>query len=185
MSEEKGKEKEGDGAAAAEPPKKSRKKLLVIAAGVVFLVAAIGAPGVYFFLLRDQDAVEELAADSAKEGPHGKLEGSHSEPEYEEGEQALGAIVPLDTFVVNLSGGKYIRVQVQVEFETPDLPKRFYGRIVPIRDAIISLLTQQTAEELGDSKGKEKLRVSIRTKINDVMRREDVRKVYFTQFVIQ
>jgi flagellar FliL protein len=97
----------------------------------------------------------------------------------------LGAIIPFETFLVNLSGGKYIRLQAQVEFETLDVPRRFYTRAVPIRDGIISLLTQMTAENLETSKGKDKLRAEIRSTINTALRKEEVRRVYFTQFVIQ
>jgi flagellar basal body-associated protein FliL len=105
--------------------------------------------------------------------------------ELEEGEEPLGAIVPLETFLVNLSGGKYIRAQVQVEFESLDVPRRFYTRSVPIRDGIISMLTQMTAENLESAKGKDKLRAEIRSVINTTLRKEEVRRVYFTQFVIQ
>jgi flagellar FliL protein len=93
--------------------------------------------------------------------------------------------VPLETFLVNLSGGKYVRAQIQLEFETLDVPRKFYTRAVPIRDGIISMLTQMTAENLESSKGKDKLRAEIRSLINTVLRKEEVRRVYFTQFVIQ
>ncbi|NBS70712.1 hypothetical protein EBT31_17635, partial [bacterium] len=56
--------------------------------------------------------------------------------ELEEGEELLGAIVPLDTFLLNLAKGKYIRMQVQLEFSGLDIPKSFYSRAVPIRDSI-------------------------------------------------
>lgn len=180
------KEKEGAQApteAAVAP--KSRKKLLLIVGGVVLLLVAIGVPGAYLLLRGDGSELEELPADSAKHASHATLEGSGSEPEFEEGEQALGAIVPLDTFLVNLSGGKYLRLQVQVEFENLDVPRRFYSRLVPIRDSIVSLLSQETAQQLEEQKGREKLRSAIRTQVNDILRKEDVRKVYFTQFVIQ
>jgi flagellar basal body-associated protein FliL len=57
--------------------------------------------------------------------------------------------------------------------------------MVPIRDSIITLLTQQDASDLEDLKGKEKLKKNIRELINERLHREDVRRVYFTQFVIQ
>jgi flagellar FliL protein len=180
------KEKEGEkGAAEVAAPPKSRKKLLLIIGGVVLLLVAVGVPGAYLLLRGDGAELEELPADSAKHASHTTLEGAGSEPELEEGEQSLGAIVPLDTFLVNLSGGKYLRLQVQVEFEQLDVPRRFYSRLVPIRDSIVSLLSQQAAGQLEEHKGREKLRSAVRTQINDILRKEDVRKVYFTQFVIQ
>jgi flagellar FliL protein len=127
----------------------------------------------------------EMAEDEDEQDDKGKLEGADETIDFEEGEEAIGAIVPLDTFLVNLTGGKYVRVQVQVEFDSMDVPSRFYTRMVPIRDGIISLLTQQTYESLEDGKGKDKLKIAIRNLMNELLRKEEVRKVYFTQFVIQ
>jgi flagellar FliL protein len=47
------------------------------------------------------------------------------------------------------------------------------------------MLTQMTAENLESAKGKDKLRAEIRSVINTTLRKEEVRRVYFTQFVIQ
>jgi flagellar FliL protein len=171
-------------AQAAAP--KSNKKLFIIA-GAAVLVLLIGIPSGYFLLKKPAPKVEDvtitLEDDSGEKG--GKIEGKGDTVEFEEGEEAIGAIVPFDTFLVNLTGGKYIRVQVQVEFESLDVPSRFYTRTVPIRDGIIGLLSQQTADDLLAAKGKDKLRTNIRNVMNEVLRREDVKRVYFTQFVIQ
>ena len=105
--------------------------------------------------------------------------------ELEEGEELLGAIVPLDTFLLNLAKGKYIRMQVQLEFSGLDIPKSFYSRAVPIRDSIITFVTQQKAEDLESAQGKEALREEIKKLVNFQLRKELVRRVYFTQFVIQ
>ena len=121
----------------------------------------------------------------ASDESHAKLEGSEDVEELEEGEEALGAIIPFDTFVVNLSGAKFIRVQLQVEFATLDVPKKFYSKIVPMRDAIISTLTQRSPDDLESMKGKESLKTQIRNMMNEMLRKEDVKRIYFTQFVIQ
>jgi flagellar FliL protein len=161
------------------------KRVLIAAGGVVALLIMVGVPAGYFLLKEEPKEVSEISPEMAPENqlkPEGQDE---AEEELEEGEEPLGAIVPMETFLVNLSGGKYIRAQVQVEFETLDVPRRFYTRAVPIRDGIISMLTQLTAENLETAKGKDKLRVEIRSVINTALRKEEVRRVYFTQFVIQ
>jgi flagellar FliL protein len=177
--------KEGAENAAAGGEKKSSKKLFIIIGAVVLLLLAGGVPALYFLVLKKPPpAVEELEVE-VPEGDVGSIEGSGDELEIGEGEESLGAIVPFDTFVVNLPEGKYIRVQLQVEFETLDVPSRFYSRMVPLRDGVISLLTQQVPEDLMTQKGKENLRTQIRGLMNDTLRKEEVRRVYFTQFVIQ
>lgn len=186
MAEEKGTEQTET---QALPSPANRKKMLLIA-GVALLVVGVGAPVGYLMLGSSKPApqVEDVKVDTQdanKDETHAKLEGHGDDIELEEGEEALGAIVPFETFLVNLSGGKYIRLQLQAEFETPDVPRRLYSRMVPIRDGIISLLTQQSASDLEDIKGKEKLKKGIKDLINERLHREDVRRVYFTQFVIQ
>ena len=168
------------------PPVPHRSKRVVIAvAGIAALLIVVGVPAGYFLLKEEPKEVQEVTPEMSPESPRDKPEGQDDAEELEEGEEPLGAIVPFDTFLVNLSGGKYIRAQIQVEFETLDVPRRFYTRAVPIRDSIISLLTQMTAEGLETVKGKDKLRAEIRSIINTTLRKEEVRRVYFTQFVIQ
>lgn len=162
-----------------------RKRALMAVGGVLGLLVLVGFPASYFLLKEEKPKeVTEVTPEMAAE-PEYKPEGFDDAEELEEGEEPLGAIVPFETFLVNLSGGKYLRAQVQVEFETLDVPRRFYTRQVPIRDSVISLLTQQTAEGLVSQGGKEKLRTEIRSVINAAVRKEEVRRVYFTQFVIQ
>ena len=169
---------------AALPAPAGRKKVIVIAA-VAALVVGIGAPVGYFLLSSDPEPeVEEVAIGSVEQPEASAVENDDS-IELEEGEEALGAILPFETFLVNLAGGKYIRLQMQVEFESPDVPKKIYSRMVPIRDSIITLLTQQEASDIEDVKGKEKLKKAIRDLINERLHREDVRRIYFTQFVLQ
>jgi flagellar basal body-associated protein FliL len=182
MSEEEKKEAPAGEAPAA--PQRNRRVLIAVG-GVVALLIMVGVPAGYLLLKHESKEVSEIAPEMEPESKL-KAEGQDDgEEELEEGEEPLGAIVPLETFLVNLSGGKYIRAQVQVEFESLDVPRRFYTRAVPIRDGIISMLTQLTAENLEAAKGKDKLRAEIRSVINTTLRKEEVRRVYFTQFVIQ
>jgi flagellar FliL protein len=180
-TEEAEEDKQVEGAEA----KKGSKKLLLIVAGLALVLLLGGVPAVYFLALKKPaPAVEELEVEVPDEET-GTMEGAEDELEVSEGEESLGAIIPFDTFVVNLTGGKYVRVQLQVEFETLDVPSRFYSRMVPMRDGVISLLTQQVGDDLLTPKGKENLRTKIRELMNDTLRKDEVRRVYFTQFVIQ
>ncbi len=162
---------------------RSRKGVMA-ASGVGALLLITGVPAGYYMFRGEAPKVEEVSVELPEQS-HGKLEGADDAVELEEGEEALGAIVPLETFLLNLSGGKYIRVQMQLEFEGLDVPSRLYTRMVPIRDGIISYITRQSSEDLNTIKGKESLKSSIRKLINDALHKEDVRRVYFTQFVIQ
>lgn len=168
----------------------SKKKILLIA-GISLVTLGVGAPVGYFLLkpgeapVEQQPQVEEVVAQPEPVEADKKEEGAHEELALLEGEEAMGAIVPFDTFLVNLSGGKYLRLQLQAEMETPDIPRRLYSRIVPIRDGIITMLTEKTAADIESSQGKEELKKTIKVFINEQLKRQDVRRIYFTQFVIQ
>jgi len=185
--------KDGKEAAPEEAPVVAKKsnKMLFIAIGAVFvLLLAIGIPVAILTLNKKPAAptLEELAATAAQSEAAIKalVPESHSdEDELVDGEEPLGAILPLETFVVNLTGGRYIRCQVQLEFLTRDIPKKFYTRTVLIRDAIITLLTTKAADEITSEKGKDQLRSEIKDVIDENLKKEEVKKVYFTQFVIQ
>lgn len=177
-------EKKGEEEAAGAPTN-SRSKKVIIGGALAFVLIAVGAPLGYFLSqpAAKPEAKEEI--DKVPEATEVVPEEDSEELVAHEDEELIGAIVPFDTFLVNLSGGKYLRVQLQAEFVTPDVPKRLYARMVPIRDEIIALLTQKTASDIEDLAGKEKLKSKIVEIINTQLRREDVRRVYFTQFVIQ
>ena len=194
MAEEKSKKekdaknaKDGEGEAAPAPAKKSKKALFIGVGAGVGLLLLIGIP-LIIMLMRSKPQIDPhaLPADAAKlQEPQHQPEGAAGEEEIEEGEEPLGAILPLETFILNLSGGKYIRMQIQFEFDGRDIPKRLYPRMVPLRDAIITLVTRKAADDLASEKGKEILRKELRDTVNEMLRKEEVKRVYFTQFVIQ
>jgi len=164
----------------AEASGKTKKLALIAGAVVVVLVILIGVP-IMIFTLFGEDVVDSNLATSTEEFfPDGFYE-----DELDENEEALGAFYPMDTFVVNLSGGHYLRCQVQLEFFERDIPPRFYTRVVPVRDAMISLLTAQSRDDIISPRGQENLKIDLRERINEELRREDVKRVYFTQFIIQ
>jgi flagellar FliL protein len=181
--EEKQEELEGEGEQVA-PMQPNKLKKILIFCGVPALLLAIGIP-VAIIALRspvkpDQEApAHELSQDAPVP------EGYNDEDELDEGEEPLGAILPFDTLVVNLSEGGYLRLQLQLEFDDQDVPRRAYARLIPMRDAMITLLSSRNASELLSTNGKNHLKTDLKELVNDLLRKELVKDVYFTQFVIQ
>jgi len=177
-------EKETTEAAAPPAANPSKKKLFIIIGAVVFLLLAIGAPLLYFTVFSPK---KELDAEMVTESEDGSvpLKGNLEEDELEEGEKAIGALYPLDTFVLNLADGKFIRAQMQLEFSERDIPKRFYTKQVPVRDALITLITSKKSDDLSGEGGKDALKKEVKDKVNEILSRQDVENVYLTQFVIQ
>ena len=178
---------EPDKAEDTEVKKKGSKKLIFIIGGVVFLLIAIGTPVAILTLSGDKkDETEMVDPEVAQKQNEIFPEGFYDEDEFDDDEEPLGAFYPMETFVVNLAGHKkYMRVSVQLEFQSRDIPKRFDARRVPVRDAVLKLLTSKAPEEVSGPDGREQLREQIKETINEELRKELIKKVYFTQLIIQ
>lgn len=186
MAEEENKP-EPDNAETDQGKKKSGKTLFLIIGGVVFLLIAIGAPIAIMTLnSKTSDETELVDPEVAKKQNEIFPEGFYDEDEFDEDEEPLGAFYPMETFVINLAGHKkYMRLSVQLEFQSRDIPRRFDARRIPVRDAVLKLLTSKAPEEVSGPDGREQLREQIKEVVNEELRKELIKKVYFTQFIIQ
>ncbi len=186
MAEEEKKEGEGGEAAAAPAaaPAKNKKTIIIIAVSAVLVLAIVG--GVVAYIMGREKVLSPDAAKNAGKPTAGLIEeGTDEEEILAEGEESLGAIFPLETLVVNLTGGGFIRVQLQIEFNSRTVSKRFQIKLVPIRDAIIQLLSAKRRVDLLSREGKEDLKIELITIINEMLGRDEIKNIYFTTFVIQ
>ena len=176
-------QKEGE-TQAPSPSKQGRSKLVIIIIGVA-VVCVLGGIAA-FFLLRERNVdVQEIGEDLGMN--EGMLPSATvlDEEELQEGEEVLGAFFPLDPLVVNLKGGGFLRVQMQFEFTQRDIPASFIARNVIIRDGVISLLAARNKEDVLSLQGRDEIKNSIKELIQKTLRKEIIKKVYFTQFVVQ
>lgn len=134
-------------AESAKAPPKSKKLLIIVLAVVVLALA--GAGGAWFFLSKNKaiDEDEEEVVATHHEAPKGP-------PTY----------LPIDSMVVNLAdpGGEKV-AQVGVTLELLDItsPEKVKPYLPVIRNGILLLISQRTAEELLQREGKEKLAAAI------------------------
>lgn len=94
--------------------------------------------------------------------------------------------VPLETFVVNLSGGERAYLRVGIAIGLSRLPAR--KEDVPVammRDTILSILSAAKPEELAAAEGKNKLKGEILQALQDRAPQLGVEDVYFTEFLVQ
>ena len=172
MAEEE--EKEG-----GETKSSGGKKKLFIIIGAVVLLLAIGG-GAFF----------AMSGKKAPEGEEGAEEADAAEEEAggAEGEKGElpGAIMPLDTFIVNLQvKGSFLKATINLEFAEPELPATVENDTPKIRDGIIRIMSVKTANDILSKEGKEKLAEEVKKVVNEVLESEDVVKVYFTEFIVQ
>jgi flagellar basal body-associated protein FliL len=127
---------------------------------------------------------EELSSDAASKEEE-ETEELEEQDELKEGEEIFGAIYPLEMFLVNLKDGGVIRVEMQLQFTSRDVPRRLYSRMPLIRDTIISILSQKGKSDVLEKKGREQLRADVKKLVNERLMSELVSVVLFTQYIVQ
>ncbi len=177
--------------AATEAPAEggSKKKLfIIIGAAVAVLVIA----GVVVFMMmgkgdKKKEGTDPHASPAAAAGGHGAAPAGDA---HGAAGGAAGAttIFPLEPFIVNIYDGqdlRYLKVKVELDMANPGVKPELEGRLAPIRDAILVVLTTKTLQEVQDVQGKNQLRDEILTAISKIVAQGKVTKVYFTDFVVQ
>jgi len=152
-------------------------KLLLMVVVILLLALLIIGGLVAYFLLSGGN--EEKQVEPQKVEQKKKVSSSIAE---------IGAIYPLDIFIVNLlssSSNRYLKCKIDLELTSPDLQAEINKKLPVVRDLTIGILSSKTIEEIQTLKGKEKLKREIRKKINEILTTGEIKNVYFTKFVIQ
>lgn len=175
-----------DQAGAEAPEEGGGKKKLFIIIGAAVLVLVIG--GVAAFMMMGK-------GDKKKEGEAAKTEAAAGAPAAGgQGAPAAGGapgvstIFPMEPFIVNIYDGqelRYLKVKVEMEMANPAVKPELEGRLAPIRDAILVVLTTKTLQDIQDVQGKNQLREEILVSVSKIIAQGKVTKIYFTDFVVQ
>lgn len=152
-------------AATAETPadaKPKSKKLLFIIVGVLVL-ALVGA-GAAFFLLKkshSEDGEEDATAEEA-----------HAPAPPKRDPKVPPTFLPLDSMVVNLAdpgGNRFAQLAITLQLDDPKVAEDMKVYMPAIRNAILMLLSQRTAEQMLAVEGKEDLTQDVIAEISHIM----------------
>jgi flagellar basal body-associated protein FliL len=97
-------------------------------------------------------------------------------------------IVQFDPFVVNVSGEnypRYLKLQVVFEMRSVEAKRKLEERIAPVRDLTISLLSSKRLADITDFEGKALLKDDLRNQVDEMLGKDSVESVLFTEFVVQ
>ena len=99
----------------------------------------------------------------------------------------IGKLIPMETFLVNLAGTrghKLVKINMELEVEGPKVEEEIDKRKPQIRDIIIILLSSKTYDQVTTSEGKVRLRDEVRDTVNSFLVKGKIKKVYFTDFIV-
>lgn len=176
MAEEKAEANESSPAAA---PKSKSSILLYI---MLFInMAVIVGVGFLIYSSKKKPA-DEHKLDQVIEGEH-----QAQSEESKKTEEFLGTMVPLEMFLVNLSGAegsRLLKVVLELEVDNDKVQEEIEKRKPQIRDIIIIILSSKTYGIVSSQEGKESLREEIRDTLNSFLTRGKVKRVLFTEFIL-
>jgi flagellar FliL protein len=162
MAEEKEKTKDDQ---ESQTSKKSYLKLIIIAS----IVLLVGAGG-FFAYNKFKKSSDATAATQQKKN--------------------VSIVCPLKSFVVNLQdkrgvGKRYLKVTIEVEVGGEEGKQLIDSQNPQLRDSILLLLSSQTLEEINTMDGKLALKQELLSRMKQVLGDGVVRRIYFTEFVVQ
>jgi flagellar FliL protein len=177
--------------------KKGGNKLILF--GGIGLGAVIIGVVLTIFVVRPMmqpsaDSGEATQAEQAdSHGGEEEATGGHGEEEKSEshgGDQKKGeAIVyAIDDIVVNpanTGGSRFLSVSIGFELGSAKLASQFEGRELVVRDALITILSSKTVAQLTDAREKEVIRFQIMKRVSDLLGTDQVKGVYYKDFVLQ
>jgi flagellar FliL protein len=170
--------------------KRSLGKILLLGVNTLLFIT-----GVAFFLLTKFGILHEpeVTEQSHPQAAHGEHKpapapsASHGAAPAHAPSGEL-ATVPLQAFVVNLSGEngrRYLRLVVQLQVQGTKAKEEIEKHSGKLRDRVIFLLSSKTFEDLNTSEGKYQLQTEITKKLNDALGGAIIEKTYFTEFIVQ
>jgi len=187
MAEKDEKKKPAEGTAPPQGGKPKKKKLLLFAGIGLAGIAAVALAVFFFFNPSKPGASKDNTAAQVKEGGHGGgKEGGHGGKEGEKGGSPL--TFALEPFILNLAdidSNRYLKISITLEFDSPGTARQAEQRVPQIRDALILLMTSLTFGDIHSVAGKLTLQSEIQNRISKIMEPGTVKRVYFTDLVVQ
>ena len=114
----------------------------------------------------------------------------HSSSTKSDVEQTVQKMIiwPMGCLIVNLmddNGQRYLKTTIQIEVAGQDCISELDLLKPKIMDGILDLLSSKTYREIVGFDGKQRLRDEIAVRLNSYLSKCQIRRVYFTEFLIQ
>jgi len=159
----------------APSPKTSLLKWIIITLVVVIVMVAGGLLSWNLLLKQDSKNTEgdqQIADSSSKNQNNVKI------------------LYPLESFIVNLLdktglGKRYLKITIELEVDNEASKNIIESNKTQLKDTILILLSGLSFEEISSIEGKLDLKQAILSRTNQVLGSNTIRRIYFTEFVVQ
>lgn len=154
----------------------SKKLLIIIIAGFLLFMILAGAG--FFILWQKLPGPENTKPDADPK----KIQ------EKQSVQLTVGPVFSLEPFVVNLAdpaGNRYLRAKMTLELGNEELLGRMDKLVFPVRDKILTILSSKKYQEINTTQGKKQLRTEIATTVDVLLGKGSVKKVYFSDLVVE
>lgn len=164
---------------SSEPSGSGGKPTLFILLAIINMAVVIGV-GVMLYMAQKKKE-SEPGIDDVIKGEHEKVQHEEKSKDF------IGKLVPLETFLVNVSGSrgrKLVKMNMELELTNSEVQEEVEKIKPKIRDYIIIIASSKTFAEISTKEGKDALREEIKNQINLFLTKGQITKVYFTEFIL-
>jgi len=150
---------------------KSKKKLIIIIVAVLVLLIGAGV-GAFLFMGGDEEKISPEEEQAAMEMQA----------------KQVGPMVNIESFIVNIlddQESRYLKAAITLEVANEEVSVELMQRMAQVKDSILLLIGNKTFSELNDLQGKMQLRAELLNKVNSILLKGKVKRIYFTDFVVQ
>ncbi|OGQ93176.1 MAG: hypothetical protein A2284_05520 [Deltaproteobacteria bacterium RIFOXYA12_FULL_61_11] len=162
----------------APPPAGNKKKKIIIIA-ILAVVVLAGVGGVLAYLQYQMKQSETEATDKLKEAE----QATEKDAAFAE----VGEMLKFDDFILNLNtpgDSRYLKIGIHFEL-TEGLTAEVEKKKPVLQDILVSIISSKSYDEIKDARGKELLKEELVTALNRVLTTGRIRRIYFTEFVVQ
>lgn len=158
---------------------KGQKPTLFIILSIINMLVVAGV-GVMLYLGKQKEAAKPSIEDVITGEEQQQIED-------EKKEDFIGTLIPMETFLVNLAGsqgGKLAKVNMEIEVDGALVQEEIEKRKPQVRDYIILILSSKTYDQVASREGKDALREEIKDTLNSFLSKGKIKRVYFTEFIL-
>lgn len=157
---------------------KGQKPTLYIVLVIINMLVVAGVGGMVWMGKKQQEA--EIGIDDVIKGER------LAQEEEARNKDFIGSLIPLETFLVNLSGSrgrKLLKINMELEVDGEEVQAEVEQLKPKIRDIIIVILSSKTYAQVSTKDGKDTLRAEIRDQVNLFLTKGQIKRVYFTELI--